>query len=142
MFGGLGALIASEIAGVVRRNVVIYGLLAFAALLVLCACGYALHALHVVLALHYGPVAASLWIAGGLLVAALAALCAALVVKGRRRPPRPVATAAFAAAPVAVQLLGSRVGWRAVLLGGVVLAGVVLGRQLLAGQGEDDADEG
>ncbi|PZU94348.1 MAG: hypothetical protein DI527_03950 [Chelatococcus sp.] len=142
MFGGLGALIASEIAGVVRRNVVICGLLAFAALLVLCACGYALHALHVVLALHYGPVAASLWIAGGLLVAALAALCAALVVKGRRRPPRPVATAAFAAAPVAVQLLGSRVGWRAVLLGGVVLAGVVLGRQLLAGQGEDDADEG
>lgn len=142
MFGGLGALIASEIAGVVRRNVVIYGLLALAALLVLCACGYALHALHVVLALHYGPVAASLWIAGGLLVVALAALCAALIVKGRKRPPRPVATAAFAAAPVAVQLLGSRTGWRALLLGGVVLAGVVLGRQLLSGQEGDDADEG
>jgi len=142
MFGGLGALIASEIAGVVRRNVVIYGLFGLAALLVLCACGYTLHALHVVLEQHYGAVAASLWIAGGLLVAALVALCAALVVKGRRRPPRPIATAALAAAPVAAQLLGSRINWRAVLLGGVVLAGAVLGRQLLAGEEAHDADEG
>ena len=71
MLGGIGAFIASEISGAVRRNVIVYGLMGFAALLLLCAGGYTLSALHTVLALRYGTAEASLFIAGGLLLAAL-----------------------------------------------------------------------
>ena len=82
MFGGLGSFITSEISGVVRRNAVIYGLFGLAALLLLCAAGYALNALHTVLEFRYGAVAASLWVAGGLFAAAQSSSSAA-------RPNRP-----------------------------------------------------
>ena len=62
MFGGIGSFIASEVSGVVRRNVIVYGLFGLAVLLMLCAGGYALNALHTVLEQRYGAVAASLWI--------------------------------------------------------------------------------
>lgn len=140
MFGGLGAFIASEISGAVRRNLVVYGLLGLSVLLVLCAGGYALDALHTVLELRHGPVAASLWIAGGLACTGLLAALVALIVKSRRRPPRPYAAAALASAPIAAKLLGSRLSWRVVLLGGVVVLGAVLGRQVF-GEGQADEDE-
>jgi hypothetical protein len=140
MFGGLGSFIASEISGAVKRNVTVYGLFGFAALLLLCAGGYALNALHTVLELRYGAVAASLWIAGGLFVAALFAFGLALIVKGRRRPPRPAATAALAAAPLAAKLIGSRLSWRMAVAGGIVVLGAILGRQIVAG-GESDDEE-
>ena len=135
MLGGLGAFIASEVSAAVRRNVIVYGLFCLALLLLLCACGYALSALHTVLALQYGSVAASLWIAGGLLLAALLAVGGALFVKNRRRPARPYATAALATAPVAAKLLGSRLNWRTALVGGVVVLGALLGRQFFNGGG-------
>lgn len=138
MFGGLGAFIASEVSGAVRRNLTVYGLFGLAVLLVLCAGGYALNALHTVLGLRYGAVAASLWIAGGLLVASLLAVGIALLVKNRRRPPRPYATAALAAAPVAAKLVGSRLSWRMALVGGVVVLGAVLGRQFFTGGASQD----
>ncbi|CAM5206736.1 hypothetical protein ARD30_14075 [Bosea thiooxidans] len=140
MFGGLGSFIASEISGAVKRNVTVYGLFGFAALLLLCAGGYALNALHTVLELRYGAVAASLWIAGGLFVTALFAFGLALIVKGRRRPPRPAATAALAAAPLAAKLIGSRLSWRMAVAGGIVVLGAILGRQIVAG-GESDDEE-
>lgn len=140
MLGGIGSFITSEISGTVRRNLVVLGLYGFAALLLVCAGGYALHALHVLLELRYGAIAASLWIAVGLLGGALIAFLTALFVKSRRRPPRPaVSTAAFAAAPLAAKLLGSRRGWRIALAGGVVVLGAILGRQIVAGG--DDGDE-
>jgi hypothetical protein len=132
MFGGLGAFIASEVSAAIRRNVIVYGLFCLALLLLLCACGYALSALHSMLALQYGSVAASLWIAGGLLLAALLAIGGALFVKNRRRP-RPYATAALATAPAAAKLLGSRLNWRMALIGGVVVLGALLGRQFFNG---------
>lgn len=141
MFGGIGSFITSEISGTVRRNLVVLGLYGFAALLLFCAGGYALHALHVVLERYYGAVAASLWIAGGLLAVAFIAFLTAIFMKSRRPPPRPAATtAAFAAAPLAAKLLSSRRGWRIALAGGVVVLGAILGRQIVAGSG-DDADE-
>ena len=143
MFGGLGSFIASEVSGAVRRNVVVYGLFGLAALLLFCAGGYALHALHTLLGQHYGPIAASLWIAGGLFAVAVLAFCIALIVKSRRRPPRPAATAAtaaLAAAPLAAKLLGSRLGWRVAVAGGIVVLGAILGRQIVAG-GESRDDE-
>lgn len=141
MFGGIGSFIASEVSGAVRRNAIVYGLFGLAALLLLCAAGYTLHALHTVLEFRYGAVAASLWIAGGLFATALLAFCIALFVKGRRPPPRPAATAALAAAPLAAKLIGSRLSWRMVVAGGVVALGAILGRQIVAGggKGEDEA---
>lgn len=140
MFGGIGSFITSEVSGVVRRNVIVYGLFAFAALLIFCAGGYALNALYTVLMLRYGAVAASLWIAGGLFLTALVALGMATFVKNRRRPPRPAATAAFAAAPIAAKLIGSRLSWRMAVAGGIVVLGAILGRQIVAGGGDDDAE--
>lgn len=137
MLGGLGSFIASEISGSVKRNATVVGLFAFAGLLLLCAGGYALNALHIVLTLRYGPVAASLWVAGGLALAALIAFCIGLFVRNRPRPPRPVAaTAALAAAPFAAKILTSKTGWRLAALAGIGVLGTILGRQLFTGGGE------
>jgi peptidoglycan/LPS O-acetylase OafA/YrhL len=142
MLGGIGAFLASEISGAVRRNVIVYALFGIAALLVLCAGGYALSALHTVLALRYGTAEASLIIAGGLLVAALLAFGLGLYVKNRRRPARPLAATALVAAPLAAKLIGSgmasRKGWRVALVGGVVVLGALLGRQFFTGSAADD----
>ncbi len=139
MLGGIPALLASEVGGAVRRNAAVYGLYLAAVLLIACAAGYGLDALHTVLALHYGAVAASLWIAGGLLLAAAVAFAAAAYIKSRRRPSKRLA-AAMAAAPVAASLVGSgKIGWRAGLVGGLVVLGLVLGRQLA--RGRDDEEE-
>jgi hypothetical protein len=140
MFGGIGSFITSEVSGVVRRNVTVYGLFGLAGLLMLCAGGYALNALHTVLVLRYGAVAASLWIAGGLFLAGLLALGMAVIVKNRRRPPRPAATAALAAAPLAAKLIGSRLSWRMAAAGGIVVLGAILGRQIVAGGSDDDGE--
>lgn len=138
MLGGLAALVASEIRGILRRNLTVLVLCLVAGLLAAAAIGYALNALHTVLALHYGGVVASLSIAGGLLLASLLALGVALYVKSRPRPDRRLA-AAVAAAPVAASLVGNRkIGWRAGLVGGVVLLGLILGRQFA--QSGDDAE--
>lgn len=139
MLGGIGSFITSEISGTVRRNLIVYGLYGFAALLLCCAGGYALHALHTVLEQRYGAVAASLWIAGGLVAAAVIAVIVASVVKSRRRPQRPAAMAALAGAPLAAKLLGSRRGWRLAAAGAVVVLGALLGRQIVTGgEGGDE----
>lgn len=140
MFGGIGSFIASEVSGAVRRNVIVYGLFGFAALLTVCAGGYALNALHTVLELRYGAVTASLWVAGGLFAAALLSFCIAIFVKSRRRPPRPAATAALAAAPLAAKLIGSRLSWRMAAAGGIIVLGAILGRQIVAGGDADDGE--
>jgi hypothetical protein len=138
MLGGLSALIAGEVGGIVRRNVTVLALYLLAFLLVAAAVGYGLNALHTVLTFHYGAIAASLWIGGGLLVAALICVIAAAVVKNRRQPVPKLAMAA-AAAPAAARLVGSgKIGWKAGIVGGVVMLGLILGRQLAKG---DDGDE-
>jgi hypothetical protein len=142
MLGGLGSYIASEVSGTVKRNVTVIGLYGFGALLVLCAGGYALNALHTVLMASYGAVAASLWIAGGLLLVGLICFGIAAYVKSRPRPSRPLAQTAFVAAPVAAKILssgvvGSKLSWRTVALGGVVVLGAILGRQFFNGDASD-----
>ena len=88
MLGGIPALLARELATTVRRNAAVFGLYLVAAVLVICAAGYGLNALHTVLSELYGSVAASLWIAGGLLLAAVVAVAIAAYVKSRRPPSR------------------------------------------------------
>lgn len=139
MLGGLTGLVTREVGGVVRRNVTVIVLYLLAGVLAAGAVGYALNALHTVLALHYGAITASLSIAGGLFVTALLMLGIALYVKSRPRPDRRLA-AAVAAAPIAATLVGNRkFGWRAGLVGGVVLLGLILGRQFA--QGDDDTEK-
>jgi hypothetical protein len=141
MLGGLTALITSEVGGAVRRNATVYGLYLVGLLLLVCAIGYSLDALHTWLAMAYGRIAASLWIAGGLLATALLAFGIGAYVKSRRRPSRRLETA-MAAAPVAATLLGSgKIGWKAGLVGGVVLLGLLLGRQLAQGRDGEEGDE-
>ncbi|MBN9436721.1 hypothetical protein [Bosea sp. (in: a-proteobacteria)] len=142
MLGGIPALLARELATTVRRNAAVFGLYLVAAVLVICAAGYGLNALHTVLSELYGSVAASLWIAGGLLLAAVVAVAIAAYVKSRRPPSRRL-EAALAAAPVAATLVGKgKIGWKAGLVGGVILLGLVLGRQLAKGRdGGDEAEK-
>ncbi len=139
MLGGLTALLTSEVGSAVRRNATVYGLYLVGLLLVVCAVGYGLDALHTWLAIEYGRIAASLWIAGGLLATALVAFGVGAYVKSRRRPSRRL-EAAMAAAPVAATLVGSgKIGWKAGIVGGVVLLGLLLGRQLAQGrEGEEE----
>jgi hypothetical protein len=138
MLGGLTGLVTREVGGVVRRNVTVLVLYLLAGLLAAGAVGYGLDALHTVLTQHYGAVAASLSIAGGLIVVSLLMLGIAAYVKSRPRPGRRLA-AAVAAAPIAASLVGKRkLGWRAGLVGGVVLLGLILGRQFAQGE---DAEE-
>ncbi len=140
MLGGLGAFLASEVSGAVKRNVIVYGLYGLTGLLVLCAFGYGLDALHTILAQRYGAAPASLMIAGGLLVSAALALALAAYVRGRKRPARPMAATALAAAPIALQLLGSRRVWRFGVMAGLAALGIVLGRQIIKGGDEPGED--
>lgn len=140
MFGGIGSFITSEISGVVRRNLTVLGLYGFGALLMLCAGGYGLGALHTVLSLRLGAVAASLWIAAGLFVAGLISFGVAAYLRTRRRPARPLAQTALVAAPVAARLLGSRLGWKAGLAGAAIVLAAVLGKQIFSSDGEDETD--
>ncbi|MDP3257454.1 MAG: hypothetical protein Q8S58_05160 [Bosea sp. (in: a-proteobacteria)] len=141
MLGGIGAYIAGEISGAVRRNVTVAVLLGLGLLLMICAGGYLVAALHSALALRYGSVEASLFVAGGLFLTGLVAIAIGFYVKNRPRPARPMAATALVAAPLAAKLLGtgltSKKGWRFALVGGVVVLGALLGRQFLTG---DDSD--
>jgi hypothetical protein len=141
MIGGIGAYIAGEISSAVRRNVTVGVLMGFGVLLLLCAGGYLVAALHTALALRYGSVEASLFVAGGLFVAGLVAIAIGFYVKNRPRPARPMAATALVAAPLAAKLLGSglasKKGWRVALIGGVVVLGALLGRRFLTGEDSD-----
>ncbi|MCZ8041860.1 MAG: hypothetical protein O9330_05235 [Beijerinckiaceae bacterium] len=145
MLGGIGAFIAGEISGAVRRNVTVAVLLGLGVLLMFCAGGYLVAAVHTALALRYGSVEASLFVAGGLFVAGLMAIAIGFYVKNRRRPARPMAATALVAAPLAAKLIGagltSKKGWRIALVGGVVVLGALLGRQFFTGNesGDDEA---
>lgn len=138
MFGGIGAFIAGEVGGAVKRNVTVVVLYLVAAFFVVAAGGYALSALHTVLTLSYGPVAASLWIAGGLFLVGIIALIAAIRVKNRPRPARPLASTALVAAPLAVRMLNTRRGWKLGALAGLLVGGILLGRNLFGGEDEGD----
>ncbi|MFN3672998.1 MAG: hypothetical protein ACK4VM_13930 [Bosea sp. (in: a-proteobacteria)] len=136
MFGALGAYVASEVSGVVKRNVTVLILYGFAALLMVCAAGYGLSALHSHLSFSLGVVAASLWLAGGLFVLALVMVGLAAYVKNKPRPsrPLPMAQTAMLAAPFAARFAKSKkMSWRAAAVGGVVVLGLVLGRRLFKG---------
>lgn len=133
MFGALGTYVASEVSGVVKRNVTVLALYGLAGLLMVCALGYGLSALHSYIAFSQGVVAASLWIAGGLFLFALVSIGLASYVKNKPRPsrPLPMAQTAMMAAPFAAKFAKSKnMNWRTAAVGGVVVLGLVIGRRL------------
>ena len=133
MFGALGTYVASEVSGVVKRNVTVLALYGLAGLLMVCALGYGLSALHSYIAFSQGVVAASLWIAGGLFLFALLSIGLASYVKNKPRPsrPLPMAQTAMMAAPFAAKFAKSKnMNWRTAAVGGVVVLGLVIGRRL------------
>jgi branched-subunit amino acid ABC-type transport system permease component len=85
--GGLFAYLAVEATAALKRKATIYGLIAVAALIGLFAAGYAVDAVYTVLMFRYGPLKASLFVAGALLFLALIALIAARVIADRRPTP-------------------------------------------------------
>ncbi len=136
MFGALGSYVASEVSGVVKRNVTVLGLYGLAGLLMFCALGYGLSALHSYISFSQGVVAASLWIAGGLFVFALICVGLAAYVKNKPRPsrPLPVAQTAMMAAPFAAKFAKSKnMNWRTAAVGGIAVLGLIIGRRMFRG---------
>lgn len=69
--GGLVAQLVSSATAALKRRAIVYGLWVVSGLFVLFAAGYALDALHAWLMFRWGSVAASLTVAGGLLLCAI-----------------------------------------------------------------------
>ncbi|WP_147283752.1 hypothetical protein [Bosea caraganae] len=85
--GGLFAYLMAEATTALKRKAIVYGLISFSGLLVIFAGRYVLNAAYAWLLFRYGPTAASLTIAGGMLVLAIVAIGAARIIAGR--PNRP-----------------------------------------------------
>lgn len=85
--GGLLAYLVVEATTALKRKAIVYGLMGFGGLIVIFAAGDVLNAVHAWLLFRYGPIAASLSVAGGLLVPAIVAIGAARIIAGR--PNRP-----------------------------------------------------
>lgn len=86
--GKLLAHLAETVKAALRRELVIYGLWSAGGLLVLFAAGYALDALYTFLMFRWGGVAASLAVAAGLLLSAVAAVLAGYLIS--RTPSEPI----------------------------------------------------
>lgn len=82
---GLVGLVLARITGSLKLAVTVYSLVGIGCLVAIFAAGYALDAGRAALAFRYGPVAASLAIAGGLLIAALLLGAAAWFLQRRPR---------------------------------------------------------
>lgn len=90
---GLLAYLALEATASLKRKAMVYALMALGGLIAIFGLGYALNAGYTALMFRYGPIASSLSIAGGLLVAAAGCLLAARVTASRakaRSAPAPV----------------------------------------------------
>jgi hypothetical protein len=122
-------LATAEVRTAFRSGVQRYAIYGVAGLSALGAVIYLLAALHRVIAAEHGPLAADLWLAGGLLVLALLLMAVARYVAYRQRRRATVATA-VAAAPLALGLLlrKPKVGITAAVAALVI--GSLLGRSL------------
>lgn len=75
--GALLAILAAKATFAAKRAASVYGILAVGAVIAVFACAYALNAGYTALMFRHGAAAASLMIAGGLVVLAVAAAVAA-----------------------------------------------------------------
>jgi hypothetical protein len=131
MFKGLSLFAASEIKGVITRNVRAVVYFAVGGVVLLFALGFLLDLAHGWLTLRMGPLAAS-----GVVAAVLLTIAGGLFLIGNMIKERPAAersnlkTSAIIAAPFAARMLGGRIRLGTVAIAGVVAAGALLGRYL------------
>ncbi len=134
MWRAISLLAATELGGVVKRNVVILMIYGVAIVVFAAACGFLIAVAHALLADAYGAIGASLIIAGVLMAFALILLLIGLYMRHRVRRRSAVATAALVAAPVvapaAMRALASNATVGAGVVAGVVALGAILGRQM------------
>lgn len=131
MLKELTALAATEAIVAGRRKAARAMLYATSALLALAAAGFALAGLHSILALDYGPIAASFLIAGGLLIMALLIAIATKLWRPRPTATEQLATVAIAAAPAAARAALPSAAKGVALVGSLAL-GAILGRRAAA----------
>jgi hypothetical protein len=131
MFKGLSLLAASEIKGVIARNVRAAVYFALGAVVLLFALSFLLDLAHGWLAFRTGPLAASGVIAALLLTAAGAFFLIGNLIKDRPAPSRSsLKASAVVAAPFAARMLGGKIRPGTVAIAGVVAIGALLGRYL------------
>ena len=115
-----------------QRALAIYAVYGLAVIAAVAAACYAVGALHVYLELRYGPIQASLALAGGLLAVAAVLVAVAMAMR-RRKQERTMATTAMlvapAVAPTAIRALTSKPALGALLAAGAVALGAWLGHQ-------------
>jgi len=131
MWKGLSLLAANEVGAAVKRNVTALLYYAVAALIALVGIVFVLMGLHGWLSQQMSSVAASFVLAAALLVLAVIVASVGAYVKKRREQRAIMAkAAALMAAPLAAKVSTNKTGLTTLVIGGVVLAGVLLGRQL------------
>lgn len=84
--GGLVAQIVSAATAALKRELLVYGLWVASCLFIVFAAGYALNALHESLMFRWGSIAASLVVAGSLLLCALGLIIAGYLLSRTRSP--------------------------------------------------------
>jgi uncharacterized membrane protein YcfT len=131
MFKGLSLLAASEIKGVITRNVRAAVYFAVGAVVLLFALSFLLDLAHGWLAYRMGPGVASGVIAAVLLTVAGALFLIGNMIKDRPAPERStLKTSAIVAAPFAARMLSGKLRLGTVAIAGVVAVGALLGRYL------------
>jgi hypothetical protein len=134
MWRALSLLAATEVGGAVRRNVVIFMIYGLALIVFAAACGFLIAVAHALLAAAYGPIGASLIIAGVLLAVALGLMFVGFYMRHRVRRRGTMATAALVAAPLvapaAIRTLAANATLGAGVVAGVVAIGALVGRQM------------
>jgi hypothetical protein len=85
--GGLIGYLTAEATNAIKRTATVYGLMALSGLMAIFAAGYALTAFYAWLMFRYGPITASLIIAGGLLSVAVALIFAARFIASHWKGP-------------------------------------------------------
>ena len=121
------ALVADQAKQRARRMAAVAVLCVAAALSLIGAIGYGLHALQLQLADDVGPIYASLIVAGGMALIGLILLGIAMVVKQRRIQPTMRDNAMSVGVPVALGLAARRMPLVTLAIGAVALAGILLG---------------
>lgn len=128
MWQGLSLLAASELGGMLKRNLRALACYAASVLFVVVALIFALQAAHSWLEWRMSSIAASLVIAAVMLAIAAILILVGHFVAGRKRSSSSLASTALVAAPFAARMIGKKVSYGTIAVAGTIAMGVLLGR--------------